>query len=159
MGSMGTISNIITSDFGNWFAGLVDGEGCFLIHTNCQHKKVYYYPRFAIHMRLDDIEMLRSIQNTLGVGGIYIQRYSDRNPMVTYQVDSVKNCKVIVAIFDKYFLRSKKRREYEIWRLSVLENTRNERIYRELKELKPYNEPSETIITAPVRDEDIVRAL
>ena len=93
--------------FSYWLAGLTDGEGCFLINRNTQWKKVYYYPRFAIHMRLDDISVLRQIQKLSGVGRVNIQYHSHRNPMATYQVDGVKNCSVIMNLLDGK-LQSKK---------------------------------------------------
>jgi len=153
-------------DFGNYLAGLIDGEGSFGLHKHVQHKhlKAFYYPRFNIHMRADEMPILRQIQDFLGVGKLYIHNNVDRNPMVSYQIDNIKDLMKLIEVLDMCPLRAKKSREYAIWRTCVLLKQKRGRqeylpvAYEQLKELKSYTEASETIISTPVRDEGIVRS-
>jgi hypothetical protein len=153
-------------DFGNYIAGLIDGEGCFSINEQRQHKHLrpMYYPRFNIHLRADDLPILLQIKDFLGVGRIYFHNNIERNPMVSYQIDNVKDLKKIVELLDVCPLRAKKAREYQIWRTCVLlkqKRGRNEYLpiaYEQLRALKEFQRGSETIISAPVRDEGIVRS-
>ena len=152
------------TNFGNYLAGLIDGEGSFGLHKHIQHKhlRAFYYPRFAMHLRADDTPILLQIQTFLGIGKLYFHNNIERNPMVAYQIDNVKDLIKLVEVLDVCPLRAKKAREYAIWRTCVLlkqKRGRNEYLpiaYEQLKELKSYKEGSETIISAPVRDEGIV---
>lgn len=154
------------TNFGNYIAGLIDGEGCLSINMHTQHKHLrpMYYPRFGIHMRADDAPILLQIQQFLGVGKLYFHNNIDRNPMVSYQIDNVKDLMKIVELLDVCPLRAKKAREYAIWRTCVLLKQKRGRndyfaiAYEQLKELKAYNVGSETTISTPVRDEGIVRS-
>jgi hypothetical protein len=156
----------MNKDFGNWLAGFIDGEGSFGLHMHIQHKhlKAFYYPRFNIRLRADDTPILLQIRDFLGVGKIYYHESEGRNLMVSYQIDNVKDLMKLVAILDSCPLRAKKRKEYEIWRTCVILKQKRGRYdylpiaYEQLKELKKFNEGSETIISAPVRDEGIVHA-
>lgn len=153
-------------NFGNYLAGLIDGEGSFGLHEHRQHKhlKPMYYPRFNIHMRADDMPILLQVQEFLGVGKIYIHNNIDRNPMVSYQIDNVKDLMKIIEVLDVCPLRAKKSQEYKIWRTCVLMKQKRGRheylpiAYEQLKALKAYSVGSETTISAPVTGEGIVHA-
>ena len=155
------------TNFGNYIAGFTDGEGCFGINKHIQHKhlKAFYYPRFAIHVRADDAPILLQIKQFLGCGEIYVHNNIDRNPMVSYQIDGVKDLMKVIELFDACPLRAKKAREYAIWRTCVLLKQKRGRndyfaiAYEQLKELKAYSIGSETTISTPVRDEGIVRSV
>ena len=152
------------TNFGNYIAGLIDGEGCFAINKHTQHKHLaaMYYPRFTIHLRADDTPILLQIQKFLSVGKIYFHNNIERNPMVSYQIDNVKDLMKLIEVLDVCPLRAKKAREYAIWRTCVLlkqQRGRNEYLpiaYEQLKELKSFNVGSETTISAPVMGEGIV---
>lgn len=153
-------------DFGNYMAGLIDGEGSFGLHIHTQHKHLrpMYYPRFNIHLRADDLPILLQVKDFLGVGKIYFHNNIERNPMVSYQIDNVKDLIKVIEVLDVCPLRAKKAREYQIWRACVLlkqKRGRNEYLpiaYEQLRELKKFQVGSETTISAPVRDEGIVRS-
>ena len=152
-------------NFGHYLAGLIDGEGCFMLNKQTQHKhlSVFYYPRFALHMRADEMPILLQIKEFLGVGNVYTSEATHKNPMAVYQIDSGKDCVALVKILDICPLRAKKLDEYKIWRTCVLLKQQKPRHsylaigFDELRRLKSYKEGSETIISAPVRDEGIVR--
>jgi hypothetical protein len=84
--------------------------------------------------------------------------------MVSYQIDNVKDLIKVIEVLDVCPLRAKKAREYQIWRACVLlkqKRGRNEYLpiaYEQLRELKKFQVGSETTISAPVRDEGIVRS-
>lgn len=151
-------------NFGNYFAGLVDGEGCFALIKHTQHKHLapMYYPRFSIHLRSDDMPILLQIQKFLGVGKLYFHNNIDRNPMVAFQIDNVKDLMKVIEVLDVCPLRAKKASEYPVWRTCViLKQTRGRHeylisAYEQLKALKSFSEGSETIISAPVMGEGIV---
>lgn len=104
-------------DFGHWFAGLADGEGCFYIgggNVGCQ---------FLMELRADDGQMLEEIRDELGFGRIhYSISDSARTPTCRLEVTRRKDCLSLVHLFDKYPLRSKKARDFAIWRRAVLEH-------------------------------------
>ena len=59
--------------------------------------------------------MLKNIQATLGVGKIY----SPRTATKQYRVTSVKDLQVIVNHLDNYPLITKKRSDYELFKLAI----------------------------------------
>jgi len=152
-------------NFGHYLAGLIDGEGCFMVNKQTQHKHLstFYYPRFALHLRADEMPLLLQIQEFLGVGNVYLNEKTHKHPMAMFQIDSCKDCLALVKVLDVCQLRAKKAREYAIWRTCVLLKQKTARHsylavgFNELKKLKVYAEPSETIISAPVREEGIVQ--
>ncbi len=103
-------------DFGHWFAGFVDGEGCFYIHPlGC---------RFILVMRADDEDVLRTIQETLGIGRI---SYRFRNlgadgahPQFRLEVARKADCAWLTTVFDQFPLRSRKAADYAVWREAAL---------------------------------------
>lgn len=112
-------------EFEPWFSGLVDGEGCFHARPHIRkrdgaHCLVVY---FSIKLRADDTPMLEMIRETLGVGRIYT--YGEKlsaYPQSDYRVSHREDLRsVIIPHFDVYPLRSKKRRDYHLWRQIVLD--------------------------------------
>ena len=144
----------------------MDGEGNLSVHIHKQHTHLrpFYYPRFAIHLRADDMPILLQIQQFLGVGKIYIHNNIERNPMVTFQIDGNSSLRKLIAVLDECPLRAKKAKEYAIWRTCVLMKQGRGRIeylaiaYEQLRELKKFQIGSETTISAPVTAEGIVRS-
>lgn len=101
----------------SWFTGLVDGEGCFYIgNDGCQ---------FLINMRADDDELLKMIRDVLGFGRIHYVRdtstaYAIRRPACRFEVSRKQDCIQITHIFDRFPLRSRKARDFEVWREAVI---------------------------------------
>ena len=137
----------VTAEWASWFSGLVDGEGCFLIH---RVGSSYHSAVFVINMRADDRPMLAEIKATLGFGAIYRRpRRMIGHPTYAYQVARVKDTLALVRLFDQFPLRSRKRRDYEVWRTFVLlhaspKNATDPRLaelFREIKETRHFAEP------------------
>lgn len=110
---------------GDYIAGFVDGEGCFALKFRRDVKKnrigqpAYFSwdVEFAVVLRSDDLEILKQIQKTLGCGKIYICGRSQAR----YCVDSVFDLfGKIVPFFEKYPLRAKKKKDFELWREAVI---------------------------------------
>lgn len=126
--SEGIPSRLDVSDrFGNWFAGLFDGEGC--LTARVQRRDTYTTLSFAakIALRDDDQEVISHIQNYLGGNTHRDERnqpgsYDESADQVKWRMSSISDvCEILIPLFDQYELRSKKRFEYEIWRLGAIE--------------------------------------
>lgn len=106
--------------FGHWFAGFVDGEGCFTIpehkHNGC------LYCRLRIQLRVDDRPLLEYIQEQTGLGVVRTlgRRYGTSQLQAYWAVSRKADCLALVDLLDAYPLRSKKRYDYEVWREAVL---------------------------------------
>lgn len=114
----GQLGTAIPLEIGWYFAGLVDGEGCFSIAP----------PRcdFILKMRADDRALLETLRADLGgVGriGLELGRTEDRTrrPQVRWTVSRQRELVWLTEFFDAFPLRSKKARDYAIWREAVIE--------------------------------------
>jgi hypothetical protein len=110
----------ITSD---WLAGFIDGEGSF----NISHHAGNYQPRFGLKLRDDDSDILKIIQQFIGVGTLrnskcspISSKYYSPKARGQYRLDIVgsHNTK-LVNILDNHPLKSKKLRDYLIWKKAV----------------------------------------
>lgn len=108
---------------GDYLAGYVDGEGCFVLrcrrdvkHNRLDRKiREYFYwgVEFVVVTRADDEELLVSVQNTLGCGKISHQKA--RN-LSRFSVQNLKDLyQKIVPFFEKYRLVGKKRLDFDLW--------------------------------------------
>lgn len=125
----------ITDAFGNWFAGFTDGEGCFVIgkHNN-DNPHTDYRCQFAITLRDDDKEIIEEIRETLGIGNICddparTTPTRNKQPSSRFRVAAISECAELVKLFTTYPLRAKKRRDFDIWKTAVAEQSKpiNER--------------------------------
>ncbi|MES2360102.1 MAG: LAGLIDADG family homing endonuclease [Gemmatimonadota bacterium] len=107
----------VSDELGWWFTGLVDGEGCFSISTN--------KAQFIVAMRLDDRPMIERIREDLGgIGSLYVKdklAEAPRRPGIRWEVVKRDEVLWLTRFFDFFELRSKKRRDYEIWREAVID--------------------------------------
>lgn len=88
-------------NFYDWFRGFTDAEGCFSI-THLRDK--FWRFSFEIKLHIDDANMLYFIQNTLGIGKVYISGTTCR-----FMVSKQSEVQKIIEIFTKYPLNSSKR--------------------------------------------------
>ena len=138
-----------TPEWCSWFAGLVDGEGCFLIHS--VHGR-WCAAKLVINMRADDRPMLEEIRKELGFGSLTFRPRSHGNgkPTLVYQVSKASELLALVHLFDRSPLRSRKRKDYEVWRTFVLlhqsrhnaTDPRIEALLHEIKAVRVYEDPS-----------------
>lgn len=102
-----TLNSLSEENFYEWFRGLVDGEGCFMIKRS-NNSFVF---RFDIYMHRDDTGMLKYIADRLGVGRVYQgNRFSSY--VVSSRIDLIK----IINIFDNYPLNTTKNLNYLIFK-------------------------------------------
>lgn len=150
----------ITDYWGGWFAGLTDGEGSFSI-TKRNNKSLCanYQCRFDIRLRDDDRAILEEIRDTLGIGNIYDVSAGtgpggNGRPLASFVVTAINDCAALVRFFDKYPLKSKKRRDYEIWQETVIELQRPvdcrdpdmlEYYFQMIKEVRRYDVQNELV--------------
>lgn len=118
---------------GDYIAGFVDGEGCFALkfRRDVRHDRkgspAYFYwaIEFAIMLKSDDTEILRSIKNTLDCGWI---SNVDKRGLVRYSVSRVDDLlKKVVPFFELYELHAKKRHDFKLWRKALTVFKRNQR--------------------------------
>lgn len=109
--------------FGDWFAGFVDGEGCFAINCSCSKRDGNKEVKTGLQITLrdDDLEVLEYICDTLNIGNIYKrQGYGNGKPTAQYYVYRKPDLKhVIIPLFEKHPLMAKKKRDFEIWKRAV----------------------------------------
>ena len=109
--------------FGHWVAGFIDGEGCFRIHkSKISSGHPYYAAQFSLKVRDDDRPVIEEIVSRTGIGRIsaYSRREGNSKPCCLWQVWSQEESLKLVEFLDKYPLRAKKKRDYEIWKQAVL---------------------------------------
>lgn len=105
----------IKPDFGHWFSGLFDGEGCLVAWHN--PKNGHTHMNVQLSCRVDDEQMLNYIQAHLG--GITRPKptVAPSRPQTIWKIGNLKDLmEVVVPLFDQFPLHSKKAREYILWR-------------------------------------------
>jgi hypothetical protein len=106
---------LLHPEVGAWLAGFTDGEGCFFIGNAgaCS---------FHIKLRADDREILEKIKGTIGHGRIDLKEpngVGGRQPQAHYSVTTKAGCLRVADLFHDFRLRSKKRRDFEVWAVAV----------------------------------------
>lgn len=119
--------------FGNWLSGFVDGEGCFGIYCYRKGKIRSFDPgvlsfEFAIQLREDDRQVLEDIRTFLGCGTVgRNSKERARKCGLTNARDQVSfKCRrvedlvgKVVPQFNQFPLRSKKARDFAIWKKAL----------------------------------------
>lgn len=108
--------------FASWLSGFIDGEGSFLIPRYNQGR--YYAPRFKLNQRDDDLALLEEIREKTGLGTVCRSASGTGHPQVMWQVNAKADNLALTRMLDDYPLRSRKQRDYEIWREAVLIHNR-----------------------------------
>ncbi len=107
-----------------WFAGFADGEAHLgITPRNRSSRGGGYGPVFAIGLRADDLALLEALHGEFGGSICVHQSPSGENvgqkPQVRWNVSSKASLLALVRYFDEFPLRSKKAREYALWRRGV----------------------------------------
>lgn len=103
-----SVENLSEENFYEWFRGLVDGEGCFMIVHSSNKSFVF---RFDIYMHKDDTNMLKYIAHRLGVGRVY-----EGDHFSSYIVSSRTDLIKIWNIFDNNPLNTTKNLNYILFK-------------------------------------------
>jgi hypothetical protein len=113
----------VTDEFGYWFSGFFDGEGTLLAMRENDRQLTL---KIQILLRDDDGSVNRWIQENLGCGKIYPHAVSRQarvktKPGSMFRIRDIRDlAEIVVPLFDKYPLHSKKAREYLIWKKLLL---------------------------------------
>lgn len=113
--------------FGHYVAGFFDGEGSFHISCHRRAGRESEVIRFSLNLRADDASIVREIQSRLRFGTVSYRNGRQRekhdggtiNPGVTWYVNDIWSCWLLCLILDRFPLRAKKRRDFEIWKRAV----------------------------------------
>ena len=101
-----------------WFVtGFTDAEGSFSRFNDKYTSKWKVQYIFSIGLHKKDTAILENIHFTLGVGKIYKQ---GKDSLVQFRVESIKDLLVVIEHFNKYPLITKKRVDFELFKLAVL---------------------------------------
>ena len=143
-----TVYNVVMdTNFGHYICGFVDGEGYFGI-LKPSGSSIQYGTQFVVRLRSDDAEILHCIRRALGGLGDVIVHRPDKagGKYVTWRVLRINDQVKLIDFFEQFPLRAKKKKDYEIWKLAVLEKStkpppeRNleymQELYQKCKELK-----------------------
>ena len=114
---------ITTEEFGNWLAGLSDGEGCFTLrHSDPRgtSKDKRRSASFQIALRLDDKPVLEWIRRVLNCGQIHVIQTPSTTkrscPLVVLQVNNTDSImSTLLPLLTNNPLRAKKSRDFAIW--------------------------------------------
>lgn len=107
----------------SWLTGFADGEGTFLITrsgSTTGNRRRAWTPRFAISLRTDDIGVLAELRAVFGGSIATGRKRPDAHPTSTWTVAGKRDLARLLDYFDRFPLRSKKARDYAIWREAVL---------------------------------------
>lgn len=112
--------------FGQYLAGLCDGESCFRLRRLSRKKLPWIADAsFHLHLRQDDISVLRKLKSFwYDCGSLKKKASKERSPQdkpqahyEVYDISELRN--VLVPTFEKHPLRAKKARDFEIWKRGV----------------------------------------
>lgn len=106
----------VDSPFYFWLAGLIDGEGSFDVRR--QHGSDGWQTSLRLALRGDDADVIAYIRAASGLGTVTTRRWGGRD-IVTWNVYARADARRLAAILDEHPLRSKKRRDFELWRQAV----------------------------------------
>lgn len=103
----------------SWIVGFVDGEGCFHVAINKLPKMTLGYqvlPEFRVVQHVRDIQVLRKIKDTLGVG-VVRRNNGDRFEL---RVRGLEELNRIVKFFEMYPLMTQKRKSFDLFKEIIL---------------------------------------
>ena len=136
-------------DFYEWLRGFVDAEGYFSITSN---RNAYTFT-FGIGLHIDDLDVLKYIQNTLQVGTVFMKPKVAE--LVVRRLDELK---VIIEIFDKTPLNSSKhlnflsfKQAFEIYTLNAVSLEDKSQSRLQIEEIKNTMNNSRTDFSQPNR--------
>lgn len=96
--------------FFQWFVGFSEAESCFKIKPKNRNGKLdSFYFEFEIHLHLDDLDLLRFICDSLGVGNVYAREKSNS---CSFIVGNEQGLRTLINIFDHYTFNGIKLLDY-----------------------------------------------
>lgn len=113
----------VSDEFGHWFSGFFDGEGTLVLFFRMRGKYPELRANIRIMLRDDDADVIHRIKNNLNLGCISFHKKNGKtNPAIAWQGDGIKNmAEIIVPLFEKYPLYTKKADEFIIWKKVIIQ--------------------------------------
>jgi hypothetical protein len=118
-------ADIDRDSFGHWLSGFADGESSFSLTMQNDHQFTNK-PKalFRISLRDDDASVLALVQSFFGCGSFYGHKCSrgvkNGKSVVTLSIQAASDlANIVVPHFERFPLRSKKQRDFRIWRQGV----------------------------------------
>src|SRR5205085_12135731 len=106
---------VLSDTEGHFVAGFIDGEAHLAIVE--QNGGQSYSCAMTLGVRDDDVALLRWLAASTGLGTVNpVSARSTSKPQARWVLRSQADCLGLVELLDRYELRGRKRREYEIWR-------------------------------------------
>jgi len=106
-----------------FFSGFATAEA----HVGITVNGARYLPCFQIAVRDDDFPLLEELQRRLeGIGRLYRATRPGSHPSVAWMVRDIRGLRHLVDVFDRFPLRGRKRREFDIWRSAISEYTKSD---------------------------------
>jgi hypothetical protein len=102
--------------FGHWFAGFTAGEGSFNISKNGRGAR---FCVFRIGLHVDDAPILYEVANRLEMGRVVVGETPSSGWRALWTVQRKSECLRLVELFERYPLRAKKQRDFEVWAEAV----------------------------------------
>lgn len=139
----------------SWFVGFVDGEGYLQITSDTKPT-----PKLVITVREDDADLIREVQQTLNIGKTYQVDKSYDGPNTRDQVMWVVAraqalSSVLLPVFERFPLKSKKWEEYLIWRKAILIKSRTYGSRQGRRKLKMCSQMIKAVRNEGVDPEDL----
>lgn len=120
-----------------YIVGLFEGDGFFSVSKN----GIYFHCEMGIELNIRDVELIYKIKNILGVGVIKFRKKNNNESVALIIRKKEHLINIMLPIFDKYPMFSKKHYDY-LWLKEVLLS--NETKY---SNLKSYTRPNKDINT------------
>ncbi len=117
-------TDLALDGFGHWLAGFIDGEGTFFIrrHSGKTPKaRTAFHPEFRVKVRSDDRAILDTIQARTGIGYVKdVKGSGNSKPQAEWIIVRKEDARRLCEILDRFPMRAKKARDYQVWRRAVL---------------------------------------
>lgn len=98
-----------------YFGGFFSGDGCLVLDAAKRTARV------VIHLRRDDLPLLRCFQQRLGIGRVYDHRQRSRTPTASWVVLSRRELRTAIEVLDASPLLGRKKKQYAAWRVAAME--------------------------------------
>jgi len=143
----------------HFIAGLIEGEGCFIIYKNSHARqsgkgKVYYYTA-GFCLSNTNFAMIKYLRETLRIGQATIEPYQTRKPMAKFSITNEVDLLAFLNVLIPYL--KWKRTEAELlveWIISRMPkfrkqrgySTREKEIYHLVKNIKSFSMPKAEVL-------------
>jgi hypothetical protein len=102
----------VPSEFLHWFAGFSDGESNFQISYDQKTNRISF--AFSIFLHIDDLDVLKTIATTLGVGTVNTVKKGDSLSKCSFRVRKLSDIEnIIIPIFNYTGLYTNKNLDFQ----------------------------------------------